>query len=255
MLSLPYPQALHAARFLSRPNRFLLLCELLEAADESGTVVEVHLPDPGRLKELLLPGASIWLLPVDKPGRRTQWSAALVATPDGKQMVSLDSTLPNRLVELALQKQEIAELADWSFVSREYTMGDSRWDFLLAHPDGRKLALEVKSVTLAEKGIGLFPDAVTARGTKHVQELSQIAQQDGWEAALLFVIQRSDVNEVRPASHIDPVFAATLAKAKASGVHIFAHRCSIHLDAIHLEGSVPVVIEGGEENCTHGDQD
>jgi sugar fermentation stimulation protein A len=119
-------------------------------------------------------------------------------------------------------------------------VGHSRFDFLLASADGRKMALEVKSVTLVQERTGLFPDAVTARGTRHVMELTHLSRQQGWVAGILFVGQRRDMDRIQAAAHIDPAFAQTLFNAKQAGVLIMARRCTITLDEICLDEAIPV---------------
>jgi sugar fermentation stimulation protein A len=118
---------------------------------------DVHLPDPGRLRELLVPGARLWLRPSDKPGRKTRWTAALVEGSDGGELVSLDTTLPNRLISRALRDRALPELGDWRFVRSEVSLGRSRLDFLLSREGGERMAMEVKSVSLVEDGVGCSP--------------------------------------------------------------------------------------------------
>jgi len=230
---IPGPLAL--ASFLQRYNRFLLQVRL----EDTGEAIDVHMADPGRLKELLLPEKRIWLRPASNPERKTRWTAVLVESPDGRELVSLDTTLPNRLIGEALRRRAIEELAEWELVQREVTMGRSRLDFLLSGPSGQRLALEVKSVTLVEEGIGLFPDAVTERGARHVRELAEIAERPGWEAAVLFVLQRSDAREIRAARSIDPTFAEALSEAKKAGVRVLGRKCRVFTDRVELGESVP----------------
>ena len=228
---------------MERPNRFLVRARL-----EDGQVVEAHLPDPGRLRELLLPDAPLWLEPVspeERPGRRTRWTLRLCQVPEGDRVVSLDSTLPNRLVGSALQQEALDELAGWTLARSEVTVGRSRFDFLLERAHDRvggegsgRLLLEVKSVTLVEDGVGLFPDAVTARGARHVQKLTQLQNQE-WETAVLFVLQRDDAREIRAAASIDPHFAATLSQAEAAGVRILGRRSRVDLEGVTLGPAVP----------------
>jgi sugar fermentation stimulation protein A len=244
-ISVFYGTDLEEAMFLERPNRFLIRCVLTEGVDANeaiarGSILEAHLPDPGRLKELLIPGQRVWLRSVNNPKRKTKWSAVLCERPGGAGLVSLDSTLPNRLIAKALAEGVMEEFKGWSFVRSEFKMGHSRWDFLLAGPDQRQLVLEVKSVTLVEDGVGLFPDAITARGAKHLRELAQIAQRHGWEAAVLFVMQRDDAARIEAAHSIDPNFAEALAEAKAAGVSVYGRRCRITLKEVILEDPVPV---------------
>ena len=250
---LPLPPGLREARFVERPNRFLLRCDLgsddapdgadaPDAPDCAG-VVDVHMADPGRLKELLLPGRRVWIRHAASPTRKTDWSAVLVESPDGGGLVSVDTTMPNRLIHRALEARAIEELADWALERAEFPMGRSRIDFLLARGD-RKLALEVKSVTLVEDGVARFPDAVTARGARHVRELAGIVgttDDDGarWEAAILFVLQRPDAHRIEAARAIDPAFADALADARDAGVRVLGRRCRVTLDRLELGDAVP----------------
>ena len=221
------------ARLVDRPNRFLV------RARRDGSVVEAHLPNPGRLEELLVPGRRLRLRPAARPGRKTDWTALLVETPAGEGWVSLDTTLPNRLIERALRRRWIEELQSWSPSGREVTLGDSRLDFVLER-GGRRMALEVKSVSLVRGGTGRFPDAVTARGTRHLRELEELAGRGGWSAAVLFVAQRSDVERVVADREIDPDFAEALARARSAGVRALARRCRIGDGVVELGPSVPV---------------
>jgi len=198
--------------------------------------------DPGRLKELLLPGKRIWLRPASKPERKTKWTAVLVECPEGRELVSLDTTLPNRLIGKALRLRVIEELAGWKLVRAEVTLGRSRLDFLLSEPGGRKMALEVKSVTLVDNGVGLFPDAVTERGARHVRELAEIAREPEWEAGVLFVLQRSDARVIQTAQRIDSKFAEALAEGRRAGVRILGRRCHVLEDRVELGPAVPVEI-------------
>jgi sugar fermentation stimulation protein A len=235
-VALPLPGPLVESRFVERPNRFLLRC-----ADGSGTVHEAHMADPGRLRELLLPGKRVWLRPAAPgPTRRTRWSAVLVESPDGAGLVSVDTTLPNALIHRALLAGALDEFAGWELERREATLGHSRIDFVLRHASSRRrLALEVKSVTLVEDHVARFPDAVTARGARHVRELARLAQEDGWEAAILFVLQRADASRIEAAPAIDPEFARALAEAREAGVQVCGRRCHVSLETLTLGARVP----------------
>jgi sugar fermentation stimulation protein A len=154
--------------------------------------------------------------------------------------VSLDTTLPNRLVRAALEGRTMEEFQNWDLKRAEAAVGRSRLDFILARKDGGRLALEVKSVTLVREGIAFFPDAVTSRGARHVRELTELAGRPDWEAAVLFVLQRSDAEEIRAALDLDPTFARTLEEARKAGVRILGRRCRVGLDSIRLGPPVPV---------------
>lgn len=235
-IHVPLDGPLVPARFVERPNRFVVVARLAD-----GREVEAHLADPGRLEELLLPGRRLWLRPADSPARRTRWTAVLVETPDGDGLVSVDTTLPNRLALRALEAAVLEELAGWRLVRAEWPHEGSRLDFLLERDDGRRMALEVKSVTLVEDGVALFPDAVTARGARHVRELTSLAARDGWEAAVLFVVQRTDCEGVRAARAIDPDFADALAAAREAGVRVLARRCRVSLNEVRLGERLPAL--------------
>lgn len=234
--STPIPGPLASSRFVSRHNRFLLQVRL----EDTGEVLDAHMADPGRLRELLLPEKRIWIRPASNPQRKTRYTAVLVESPNGKELVSLDTTLPNRLIGEALRLRAMEEFEGWELIRGEVTMGRSRLDFLLGGPDGGRMALEVKSVTLVEDGIGLFPDAVTERGARHVRELATIAIREGWEAAVLFVLQRSDAGSIQAARRVDPTFAEALAEAKGAGVHVLGRRCGVFKDRVTLGSAVSV---------------
>lgn len=217
------------ARFVHRPHRFVVHARL----PGQGEVV-AHLADPGRLRELLVPGRRMGLRPEPTSSTRsTMWTALVVESVDGGGWVSLNTTMPNRLVDLALRSQALEEFHGWRNVRREVRFGDSRLDFLLENDAGRRLYVEAKSVTLVEDGVALFPDAVTARGARHLEELINAVGQ-GHEAAALFVLQRPDAERIVAARHIDPVFADTLERARRAGVRVLGRRCSVEWRGIRL---------------------
>ena len=235
MVEIPFGP-LHRAVMLERPNRFLLRCVL----DGDGKHVEAHLADPGRLTELLFPGAPVWLRRSSNPRRKTQWSAVLTQDSRSGCLVSVQSALENALVQEAFAQGALEEFTKWSLRGSEYAYASSRWDFLLERPQGRRMLLEVKSVTLVQGGVALFPDAVTARGRRHLLELAAIQQAGEFETAVLFVVQRSDALRVAPAVHIDPGFAEAMEAAQAQGVRFYARACQVHVGGIILGPSLPV---------------
>jgi sugar fermentation stimulation protein A len=238
---LPLAEPLVEARFLERPNRFVVHARL-----RSGRTAVAHLADPGRLLELLVPGRRLWLRPAADPLRKTQWSAVLVESPDSSGLVSIDTTLPNRLIARALAEDALTELRGWRLERREHTIGHSRFDFLLQRRRGgrgpRRMALEVKSVTLVKGRVGLFPDAVTARGARHVRELTALRQSGGWAAGVLFVLQRADAECILPEAAIDPAFARAVIEARRAGVRLLGRRCLVDLEGLTLGPAVPVVL-------------
>lgn len=238
-LKLPFPRQLKKAIFVDRPNRFIIHCHFPGSED----LVVAHLPDPGRLTELLVPGREVWLMDHDNPNRKTKFTAVLCENPGKKGFVSINTTYPNQLVEKGLKEGYFTEFSDWEYKRAEYTVGNSRWDFLLENTAGKQLLLEVKSVTLAEDGRAMFPDAVTARGAKHMRELAELAADSIYETAVLFIVQREDVRYVTTAAHIDQTFDQALKSAKLAGVKLFARVCQISTREIGVGDSVPVLLE------------
>lgn len=233
-LLLPFPDTLKKMTFLERPNRFILHCY----SDETMAIERVHLADPGRLIELLKEGATIYVLPSKNPNRKTKWTAVYVDWNGG--YVSINTTYPNKLVEMVLKQNEIHELASYQWIKSEYTYGSSRWDFLMENEFGEQLLLEVKSVTMEKDGVGLFPDAVTKRGTKHVTELTSIVKDGSIKGAILFIVQREDVNIVTGATSIDPVFSKCLKEAEAAGVLLLGYTCILSEEGVTLGTRIPV---------------
>lgn len=170
--------------------------------------------------------------------RSTRWTALLVESVAGDGWVSVNTTLPNRLVRQALADGALSEFRGWKLARWEVPFGASRLDFLLEGGDGRRMYVEAKSVTLVENGVALFPDAVTARGARHLEELVR-AVEEGHEAAVLFVLQRPDARRIVAARRIDPVFSGALARAERAGVRVLGRRCSVEWEGIRLGGRVP----------------
>lgn len=224
------PSGLVAARIVRRLNRFAVEVELTRGR------APAHLPNSGRVHELLAPGTPALLVPRPRPGRKTAFDLLLVRL--GRTWVSADARLPNALVREALAAGEIEPLRGYEGVRTEVRVGASRVDFMLEHGEQRCL-LETKSVTLVEKGAALFPDAPTARGTRHLRELIQ-ARAGGMAAAVLFVVQRPDARRFRPHEATDPTFAETLRAAQRAGVLVLAYRCAVSPEEIRIEASLPV---------------
>lgn len=208
--------------FLARVNRFTVEVWVNGRRDRA------HLPNPGRLSDVLQPGRVVLLRPA-RPGRRTSWTA--VAADLGEFLVSLDSTLPNRSFPRFLALGVIPELRGSHIAAKEPRLGAGRTDFLLWRGD-QKIWVEVKSVTLVEDGVALFPDAPTTRGTRHLWELAARAQA-GEEAFVVFVVQRPDAQRFKPNDPVDPHFAEALACAVSLGVQPRAIVCSFDGEDLH----------------------
>ena len=216
--------------FINRPNRFVAYCEI------DGKTEKCHVKNTGRCKELLIPGASVFLSVADNPDRSTAYD--LIAVRKGDRLINMDSQIPNDVAYEGLS--HIPFFSNVSSVRREFTYGDSRID-LMAEGEGRRYLIEVKGVTLEDDGVVRFPDAPTERGVKHLRELVRSIA-DGYVPCLLFVIQMDEVRYFEPNAATDPDFADALAEAKAAGVRIFAFTCSVTPDSMELKDPVEVRI-------------
>lgn len=222
-------------KFVARPNRFIVMAEV------DGEIVRTHLPDPGRLKELLLPEADLLLRPAPEGSeRKTKYSTVMVRH-EG-QLISLVSALPNRFVLEALQKNELPIFKDYELVRAEVAHGNHRFDFLLKDQNEKPFYLEVKSVTYVEKGLAKFPDAVTERGARHASALADIVK-SGEGAGILFVCQRPDANRFAPMWNRDPKFSKTLLKAKNAGVKVWCITTEISETEMRFGTEIPVNLE------------
>jgi sugar fermentation stimulation protein A len=220
-------------RFVARDNRFRVTAEV------GGKQIWAHLPNSGRLGELLVPGKRVILVEKLAAGRKTGYDLSLVEH-EGR-WVSVDARLPNDLVEEALAARRLEPLAGYPAVRREVSYGRSRFDFLLEAPDRPPCLIEVKSITLVVDGLGCFPDAVTSRGRKHVNELAHAAGA-GYRAAVVFCVQRDDVKGVRPHDESDPDFGRALRDAAAQGVEVYAYACSVEPGNVEIGARLPVFL-------------
>lgn len=218
-------------RFLQRENRFLATVEL------NGTEVGIHVANSGRLHELFLPGATVWLKPAGSPGRKTAFDLVLVEA-DGV-LVSADARLPNALVAEAVGEGSLEWAEAGATVVRESTFGESRFDLMLQAEDTRRY-VEVKSVTLVENGVGLFPDSPTTRGAKHLNTLVE-AVQEGHRATVVFVVQRSDAFAFAINQPADPALCQAFRTAVANGVQAFAYKCTVTEREVRIDRRLPIV--------------
>ncbi|MCC6158213.1 MAG: DNA/RNA nuclease SfsA [Deltaproteobacteria bacterium] len=230
-----YDPPLVAAVYCERPNRFTARVRVGEAA------VDAHLANPGRMAELLVPGARCYVR--HRPDRigRLQWDACLIR--HRGVWVGLQSHLANDLVEEALRRGAVPSLSEYDVDRREVPHGDGRFDFALRHRrrSERLMLLEVKSCTLVEGRRGLFPDAPTTRGARHVREATRFVQAGG-EAAILFCVGRPDADTVSPNRETDPDFGSALDGASAAGVRLLAVRCSVSPTRMTVRDEIPVVL-------------
>lgn len=212
------PRRLTEGRLIRRYKRFLADVELAD-----GRLVTAHTPNTGSMQQCAVPGYRVLLSQSDNPKRKLAWSWELVEV--NGHWVDINTHRANRIVEEALRQGQIEAFRGYK-VRPEFPFASSRIDFMLEGPDDRVL-LEVKNVTLCcDEQVACFPDAVTIRGQKHLRDL-MTAVQDGWQAAVFFLVQRGEATSFSPADAIDAVYARLLRQAAASGVEILAYRTEV----------------------------
>ena len=216
------------ARFLERPNRFIALVE------RAGQVEACHVKNTGRCRELLVPGATVYLAQGQNPHRKTRFD--LVAVEKGPLLINMDSQAPNRAAAEFLPKL----LPGLTLLRPETVYGSSRFDFYAEAGRG-KWFWEVKGVTLEEDGTAMFPDAPTQRGVKHLKELCACLR-EGYRAGILFVIQMKGVSRFIPNDRTHPEFGEALRAAAAAGVRVLAYDCLVTPDTLSLDAPVPVFL-------------
>lgn len=216
------------ARFLSRPNRFVARVEA------EGEELVCHVKNTGRCRELLVPGATVWLEESPNPSRKTKFD--LIAVEKGDRLINMDAQAPNKVFG------EWAAAGDFreglTLLRPETTYGSSRFDFYWESSKSRGF-VEVKGVTLEEDGVVRFPDAPTLRGVKHLDELVK-AREAGYEAAVCFVIQMENVRWFAPNDVTHPEFGQALRRAAQAGVEILAMDCAVTPQSLTMGKSVPI---------------
>lgn len=215
-------------KFIERPNRFVAVCII------DGKEQRVHVKNTGRCKELLVKGANVWLEDYEGRMGKRKMRYSLIAVEketgkkDGKLLINMDSQAPNKVAGEALLegKIKIPGMEKLILVKGEQTYGNSRLDFYIEDCNENKGFVEVKGVTLEEENIAYFPDAPTARGVKHIEELIK-ARKEGYCACVLFIVQMEGMKEFRPNYKTHPAFGEALKKAKVQGVEILAVGCNV----------------------------
>ena len=221
-----FPTPLLKGRLLQRYKRFLADVTL----SESGETVTAHCANPGSMFGVAEPGSEVWLSIADNPKRKLKYTWELVRV--GRYLVGINSSVANALAAEAIDAGWIGELAGYASLRREVKYGEnSRVDLLLEAPDRPPCYVEVKNVHLKRQsgllaGLAEFPDAVTARGTKHLGELGKVVAA-GMRAVMLYVVQRGDCDRFALADDIDPTYAEALVAARAQGVETLVYRCKI----------------------------
>jgi sugar fermentation stimulation protein A len=234
-----FGSALIPATLARRYKRFLA-----DVVLESGEMLTVHVANPGAMTGLDRPFSRVWLSDSQNPMRKLShtWELVEADLGSGLELVGVNTVAPNVLVADVIETGLIPQLRDYASIRREVKYGsNSRVDFLLERPGRPPCYLEVKNVHLMRKPrLAEFPDSVTARGTKHLDELAAVAA-TGARAVLLYVIQIPSADRFAVARDIDPAYAAAFDRARVSGVEALAWRCAVTVEGIEIAAPVPIV--------------
>lgn len=220
-----------SGKFISRPNRFIAIVEI------DGAEHTCHVKNTGRCRELLVPGASVFLEEASNPNRKTKYD--LISVYKNRNLINIDSQAPNRVFNEWLNEKNLFNKI--KLIKPETKYGNSRFDFYI-EADGKKIFVETKGVTLEENGIAMFPDAPTERGRKHLNELSDSVK-NGYDAYVAFIIQMSEVKLFKPNIKTDLNFADDLRKASESGVKIIALDCMVKENGLKINDYIPVLLD------------
>jgi sugar fermentation stimulation protein A len=232
---LKFTKKLVEGRLIRRYKRFLADIQL------PGEVITAACPNTGSMMGCADAGSRVWLSESESLTRKYRHTWEIVEV--GQVMIGINTSLPNALVAEAIGDGTIAELAGYASLRREVAFGEerSRVDMLLENPGRQPCYVEVKNVTAAaSRGVALFPDCVSERGSKHLRELMRL-KAAGLRPVQLYCVQRGDVKEVRPADGIDPQYGRTLREALAAGVEVLAYRANVTSREIRIEERIPVV--------------
>lgn len=212
--------------FLDRPNRFIAHVEIAEITET------VHVKNTGRCRELLIPGANVYVQKIGNPNRKTNYD--LIAVEKGSLLINLDSLAPNQVAAEYLHRR----FPELTLLRSEVKYGNSRFDFYLETPS-ECWFIEVKGVTLEVNGTAKFPDAPTLRGIKHLQELTKCLN-EGYRAMVLFVIQMKGVTHFHPNDDTHPEFGAALREAVRQGIDVLAVDCLVTPESLTIDCPVEV---------------
>jgi sugar fermentation stimulation protein A len=223
---------------IQRYKRFLADVRL-----DDGRLITAICPNTGSMLGLNMPGSVVWLSQSDSPTRKYPFTWELVEADlgAGPALVGINTGHPNKLVAEALAARRIRALAGYPTLRREVKYGrNSRIDLLLQCAQKGLCYVEIKNVHLSRRhGLAEFPDSVTARGVKHLTEMSDMVRQ-GHRAVMVFLIQRSEARRLSLARDIDPGYGAAFDKARAAGVEAIALRCHVGVDEIAVDRPVPI---------------
>lgn len=230
-----FTPSLQSATLVKRYKRFL--ADVITDKDQK---ITVHCPNSGSMRGCATPGSQVMLS--TSPNLKRKYPQTLEMVKEGQTWIGVNTMRTNTIVAEAILEGRIKEFQNIDSLTREVkTSKSSRLDLLLEQGD-KKIYVEIKNCSLVEDGWATFPDAVTARGTKHLNELARLVEQ-GNEGVIFFCIQRTDADRFRPAAHIDPLYAKTLAEVNKKGVQILAYQAEILPESIIIQKSIPCFLE------------
>ena len=218
---------------IKRYKRFLADVQLAD-----GKIITAHCPNTGTMLSCSAPGSAVCLSISDNPKRKYPHTLEMVQ--DNDTWVGVNTSLTNKLVAEAITEGRIPEFANADNVKAEVkTSSKSRLDLLISQDD-QLTYVEIKNCSLAVDGCAMFPDAVTARGTKHLNELVRL-KKEGFDSCIFFLVQRMDADKFRPAAQIDPVYGQTIIQALAAGVQVLVYQAKVSPTGIEVVRSLPYV--------------
>jgi len=230
-----FETTLQTATLIKRYKRFLA-----DVTTDEGREITVYCPNTGTMRGCSEPGSPVMLSTSPNPKRKYPQTLEMVR--DGDTWIGVNTGLTNAIVAEAILEGHIAEFQDIDTLHREVTTSkSSRLDLLLERGD-EKIYVEIKNCSLVEDGWAMFPDAVTARGTKHLLELARLVEQ-GHKGVIFFCIQRNDGKRFKPAAHIDPLYAKTLAEVSEKGVQMLAYQAEVKPQSIVIQKSIPCFLQ------------
>ncbi len=226
---------LQSATLIKRYKRFLA-----DVTTAEGRKITVYCPNTGTMRSCSTPGSQVMLS--TSPNLNRKYPQTLEMIRNNDTWIGVNTGLTNTIVAEAIHEGRIKEFQNIDSITKEVvTSKSSRLDLLLERGE-KKIYVEIKNCSLVEEGWAMFPDAVTTRGTKHLEELASLVKQ-GHQGVIFFCIQRSDADRFRPAAHIDPVYASTLAKVSKKGVQIIAYQAEVRPESISIRKAIPCFLK------------
>ncbi|MCB9494221.1 MAG: DNA/RNA nuclease SfsA [Desulfobacteraceae bacterium] len=222
-------------KLVKRYKRFLADIML-----DSGELITAHCANSGSMKGCIMEGADVYVSPQNRPERKLKYTWELIKMPDS--LVGVNTSIPNKLVKSAIESGKIKEFEKYTRVISEVKTSDNtRLDLMLLDDFENKWYVEIKNCTLVENKRAMFPDAVTTRGQKHLNELMDLKEK-GYNSAVFFLVQRMDSDFFSPADHIDSEYGKLLRKAFEKGVDIIVYDTNVTKNSIEIRENIKVVL-------------